>query len=74
MIRKRSITIHGHRTSLSLEEEFWDGLRAIAGNRQKTLAALIAEIDEKRAQGDNLSSAVRVFVLNWFRSRSELLR
>ena len=63
MIRKHSVTIRGHRTSFSLEDEFWDALQAIAANRKGTLAALIAEIDENRNPADNLSSAIRVYVL-----------
>lgn len=65
MIRKRSITIRGHRTSLSLEDEFWSSLRQIADRRDQTLAALIGEIDETRGPQDNLSSAARIFVLHW---------
>lgn len=62
---KRSITIAGHRTSLSLEEEFWTALKAIATLDNKSTAELIAAIDATR--GDrNLSSAVRVFILNRF--------
>ncbi|MEM9104484.1 MAG: ribbon-helix-helix domain-containing protein [Pseudomonadota bacterium] len=63
MIRKHSITIHGHRTSFSLEDEFWNALQAIALKQKRTLAALIAEIDENRNPEDNLSSAIRVHVL-----------
>lgn len=68
MIRKRSITIRGHRTSLSLEDEFWSSLRRIADQRDQTLAALIVEIDETRGSQDNLSSAARIFVLRWLMS------
>ena len=63
MIRKYSITLHGHRTSFSLEEEFHAELRSIAAARGRSLAALIAEVDEKREDRDNLSSALRVHVL-----------
>jgi predicted DNA-binding ribbon-helix-helix protein len=59
---KRSIAIAGHRTSISLEEAFWLRLRDIAAQRRMSLAALVAEIDARRA-GINLSSAIRVFVL-----------
>ena len=63
MVRKYSTTLHGHRTSFSLEEEFHQALKAIADQRQMSLAGLIIEIDETRAENVNLSSALRVFVL-----------
>ncbi len=60
---KRSLTISGHRTSLSLEPEFWAVLKNAASTEHKSLAALVGEID--RARGErNLSSALRVWVLN----------
>ena len=60
---KRSITIAGHRTSISLESEFWDALQKLSLERGKTITALVAEVD--RARGDrNLSSALRVWVLD----------
>jgi len=59
---KRSLTVAGHRTSLSLEPEFWAALQAAAKQQRKPLAALVAEIDKTR--GDrNLSSAIRVWLL-----------
>lgn len=61
MIKKRSVDIAGHRTSVSLEAPFWDELAAIAARRKVSINQLIAEIDKDR-QG-NLSSALRVFVL-----------
>lgn len=61
-IVKRSLTIAGHRTSISLEEDFWTELKRIAGARDLSLAALVAEIDSGRRQA-NLSSALRVHVL-----------
>lgn len=63
MVRKYSVTLHGHRTSFSLEEEFFVVLKEIATARGRSLASLIAEVDEGRSEGDNLSSALRVFVL-----------
>jgi predicted DNA-binding ribbon-helix-helix protein len=61
-IVKRSVSIAGHRTSVSLEAPFWDALRAIADARARSVQSLIGEIDA--ARGDqNLSSAIRVFVL-----------
>ncbi len=62
LMRKHSIVIAGHRTSVSLEDAFWTALRAIAGRRGVPLARLVAEIDAARGQA-NLSSAIRVFVL-----------
>lgn len=60
---KRSISIAGHRTSVSLEDEFWDALGEVAGRRGTSVAALIAEIDRGRKGKTSLSSAIRVFVL-----------
>ena len=60
---KRSLTISGHRTSLSLEPEFWTVLKTAAQEERKSLAALVAEIDRGRGER-NLSSALRVWVLN----------
>jgi predicted DNA-binding ribbon-helix-helix protein len=59
---KRSLTIAGHRTSISLEEAFWVALKALAGQRGRTVAALVAEVDSLRGTA-NLSSALRVAVL-----------
>jgi len=59
---KRSLTIAGHRTSLSLEPEFWDALKVAAVAENKSVAALVGEIDAGRA-GRNLSSAIRVWIL-----------
>jgi predicted DNA-binding ribbon-helix-helix protein len=61
-LQKRSLTIAGHRTSLSLEPEFWSALRDQARTRGWSIARLVGEIDRGRA-GRNLSSAVRVFLL-----------
>ncbi len=65
-IRKRSVKIAGHSTSLSLEGVFWDALKEVAAGRGLSLNALIEEID--RGRGSNLSSAVRVFLLDHYRS------
>jgi predicted DNA-binding ribbon-helix-helix protein len=63
-IRKRSVTIDGHATSVSLEETFWQALAALAADRKMSINALVSEIDRTRAPGAvNLSSAIRVFVL-----------
>ena len=61
-MQKRSLTIAGHRTSIALEPEFWDGLEALAARRGMRLTALIEDIDRAR-QTPNLSSALRVAVL-----------
>lgn len=59
---KRSLTIAGHRTSLSLEPEFWEALQKAAAEREVTVAALVSEIDQTRGSR-NLSSAARVWLL-----------
>lgn len=60
-LRKHSVVIAGHRTSVSLEAAFWDALRAIATADGRSVAALIADIDRRRT--GNLSGAIRVFIL-----------
>jgi predicted DNA-binding ribbon-helix-helix protein len=67
-VSKRSIVIGGHKTSVSLEDDFWNGLKEIARSRQKTLSDLIASIDGDRQQG-NLSSCLRLFVLDHYIAR-----
>ena len=67
-IAKRSIVIAGHKTSVSLEDEFWNSLKEIAGERGMTLAELVAAIDAKR-QHANLSSAIQLFVLGVYRDQ-----
>jgi predicted DNA-binding ribbon-helix-helix protein len=69
-VAKRSVALSGHRTSLSVEDAFWDELKSIAGQRGLTLNRLIEKIDAGRG-GANLSSAVRVFVLESLRRRLE---
>jgi predicted DNA-binding ribbon-helix-helix protein len=66
-VRKRSVTIRGHRTSYSLENAFQDELERIASTRSIALAALIAEVDGGRPRDTNLSSALRLFVLDAIR-------
>ena len=70
-VRKRSVTIHGHRTSFSLEDAFYDLIVDIADSRKITVAALIAEIDASRDRNSNLSSAFRLLVLDWVKYRSK---
>ncbi|MGA2893639.1 MAG: ribbon-helix-helix domain-containing protein [Xanthobacteraceae bacterium] len=66
---KRSIVIAGHKTSVSLEDAFWKGLKDIAIGRHITLSDLVASIDSERHHG-NLSSAVRLFVLGHYQTRT----
>ena len=66
---KRSIVIAGHKTSVSLEDAFWKGLKEIAGGRDVTLSDLVASIDTERQHG-NLSSAIRLFVLDYYRGQT----
>ena len=66
---KRSVTVHGHKSSVSLEDTFWSGLREIARTQGCSVAKLIAEIDKGRQVG-NLSSAIRIFVLEHFRAKA----
>jgi predicted DNA-binding ribbon-helix-helix protein len=65
---KRSIVVAGHKTSVSLEEEFWSALKVIAGKRVMTVSDLVGSIDAQRTRG-NLSSALRLFVLEFYRSQ-----
>ncbi|AMN44174.1 ribbon-helix-helix domain-containing protein [Rhodoplanes sp. Z2-YC6860] len=64
---KRSIVIAGHKTSVSLEDAFWQGLKEIADERSMTLSDLVSSIDTDRRHG-NLSSAIRLFVLDHYRN------
>jgi len=68
LILKRSIVIGGHKTSVSVEDEFWNSLKEIARERNMTLAELVGAIDADR-QHANLSSAIRLFVLGIYRDQ-----
>ena len=68
LVIKRSIVINGHKTSVSLEDGFWAGLKEIANARSMTLSEMVASIDTGREQG-NLSSTIRLFVLDHYRGR-----
>jgi predicted DNA-binding ribbon-helix-helix protein len=68
-MRKRSVVIGGHATSISLEDEFWRELVSIAEARNLSLNALIAEIDQARGERPNLSSALRLHVLKALRQK-----
>jgi predicted DNA-binding ribbon-helix-helix protein len=72
-VGKRSVVIAGHKTSVSLEDEFWKGLHEIAGERHQTLSYLINTINTDR-QHTNLSSAIRLFVLGFYRNQIGFLR
>lgn len=67
-IRKRSVDIAGHRTSVSIEEPFWEALHDIASRRKTSVSELVASID--RARGGNLSSAIRLYVLKDLQDRA----
>jgi predicted DNA-binding ribbon-helix-helix protein len=64
---KHSVTVAGHRTSITLEAAFWDSLREISETQNKSVNALIAEIDV--AQPENLSSALRVYILDYYKNQ-----
>ena len=67
---KHSITLHGHRTSVSLEAEFWQALQDIAAAEARPVAALAAEIDAARAPQTGLATAIRLHVLRHFRNKA----
>lgn len=66
--QKHSLTLHGHRTSVSLEPEFWQAFRTIAEERGMPLNALAAEVDAARGVDRGLASAIRVYVLEYVRT------
>ena len=68
LVIKRSIVVAGHKTSVSLEDPFWNALKEIAGGRNMTLSNLIGAIDAEREHG-NLSSAIRLFVLSTYQDQ-----
>ncbi len=65
--RRRSFRLSGHRTSLSLERGFWEALKDIAAAEGRTMTSIIEEVDDART--GTLTSAVRVYILNWLRAR-----
>ena len=67
-IRKRNVVLSGRKTSVSVEDEFWRGLKEIAFARDTKLGILVSEIDSTR-QHANLSSAIRLFVLDFYQTR-----
>jgi predicted DNA-binding ribbon-helix-helix protein len=72
-VAKRSVVVGGHKTSVSLEDEFWSSMREIAHAQGVTVSTLIEDIDKTRGQ-NNLSSAIRLFVLDYVRSHREIKR
>lgn len=66
---KHSVTLKGHRTSISLEPEFWQAFQDIARHKNIPINALTAEIDAARGMDRGLASAIRVYVLEWHQSR-----
>ncbi len=66
---KHSITLRGHRTSISLEESYWNELFSIARSEGRSISGLVAEIDEYRGSSCTLTSAIRLFVLEYHRKR-----
>ena len=67
--RKRSITIAGHATSISLEAPFWDAIKDIAAQQDMSAQDLIAEIDNSKRMA-SLSSAIRVYILSWYQDKA----
>jgi predicted DNA-binding ribbon-helix-helix protein len=68
LIIKRSVVVAGHKTSVSLEDAFWKGLKEVAGERDTTLSELVGTIDSGREEG-NLSSTLRLFLLDFYRTQ-----
>ena len=68
IMKKRSIIVAGHKTSVSLEDAFWEGFKEIARGRNTTLSELVAAVDSE-GQQSNLSSAIRLFVLDFYRNK-----
>jgi len=69
-VERRSVVLGDHKTSVSLEQAFWTSMKEISRQRGKTLSELVSEIDRSRQQG-NLSSAIRLFVLDYFRTTAD---
>ena len=68
LILKRSVVLRGHKTSISVEDAFWNSVKEIAGSGQMSVSDLLSAIDSGRHHG-NLSSAIRLFVLNFYREQ-----
>lgn len=72
IVKKRSLTISGHRTSISLENAYWQALTDLAHAQGKTISTVVTEIDQARGEG-GLSSAIRVHLLEYFRRQAKSL-
>ncbi len=70
---KRSIVIDGTKTSISIENAFWESLKEVAAEKGMTISALVSSIKANRRENSNLSSAIRVYLLSEFRTRLDLL-
>lgn len=70
-MKKISVSLYGHQTSISLEQEFIDSLKEIATTENKSIAAIVCDIDEKRDNKTNLSSAIRIWILNKYKQTKE---
>ncbi len=68
-MKKRSLTLFGHRTSITLEEAFWVSLQEIANVKNMSLQKLVEELDETRRGGGNLSSHLRVYILEYYKKQ-----
>ena len=68
-LKKRSVSIRGHATSYTLEDQFFELLEEIANTRQVSVASLVTEIDGQRERSVNLSSALRLYILDWLKSK-----
>ena len=66
---KRSVVINGRKTSVSLEDEFWEGLKKVAADRDLAISEIVQEIDDARTRG-NLCSAIRIYVLRYYQQLS----
>ncbi|MBX9977168.1 MAG: ribbon-helix-helix domain-containing protein [Alphaproteobacteria bacterium] len=67
-MKKRSVVLNGHGTSVTLEDAFWDALKTIATGKNISLNTLITTIDAARNPGDNLSSHIRIYILKWYQT------
>ncbi len=70
MMRKHSVTLYGHRTSITLEDEFWNELKVIALGKNVSIASIVQAVDEKRGLKYNLSSALRIYVLKHYQEKT----
>ena len=73
-VKKRSVLLHGHKTSVSLEDDFWDALQEIATSKGISRFHLVEDAYEKLKPGENLSSALRLLVLHYYRAAAKPAR